>query len=148
MNIKNSLYVLVLLCSAAAHRSHAQAAGQGDYNIWGAASGDKYYIYGRMANIRSGPSATAPIMDSLPCGTPVVVTEQGKELYALKNIHAPWMKVQYYAGNEYRFGYVWEGLLALDCYNKFESGCVLSTDWSRLYPAAIRRIKTLNRRPG
>ncbi len=32
------------------------------------------------------------------------------------------MKVQYYAGNEYRFGYVWEGLLALDCYNKFESG--------------------------
>lgn len=121
MNIKQHCYILALLGSVFAQRSYAQAAGQGDYNIWGAASGDKYYIYGRMANIRSGPDATAPIMDSLPCGTSVVIMEQGKELYALKNIHAPWMKVQYYAGNEYRFGYVWEGLLALDCYTKFES---------------------------
>lgn len=113
------MYGVFALCTGFVFTTgYAQSANQGDYNIWGANSGDKYYVYARMANIRSEPNAAAAIQDSIPCGTAVVITEQGKELFPLKNIHAPWMKVQYYAGNETKSGYIWEGMLALDCYTK------------------------------
>lgn len=117
MKNKSAFYLLVLLCCLV-QQVFAQSAGQGDYNIWGANPGDTFYVYGRMANIRTEPNATAAIQDSLPCGTQVIIMEQGKELFALKNIHAPWMKVRYSAGKESGQGYIWEGLLALDCYSK------------------------------
>ncbi|PSK92171.1 SH3 domain-containing protein [Taibaiella chishuiensis] len=116
MKCKNWLPLLAVLVMSYAPQLHAQSAGQGDYNAWEANPGDTFYVYGRMANVRSQAGADAAVIDSLPCGAPVIIQEQGKELYALKNIYAPWMKVKYHSGAILKEGYIWEGLLALGSY--------------------------------
>lgn len=95
---------------------YAQSEGQTGYNAWEARPGDTFYVYGRMANIRNEAAADAAITDSLPCGTPVIIKAQGETLYALKNMYAPWMKIQYGSGIQTKEGYIWEGLLGLGSY--------------------------------
>lgn len=72
-----------------------------DCNLWRAYPGDTLSVLLHTANIRQAPELTAGILDSLSCGTPVVLG-QSSGMTALKGIYAPWAQVSYYKQGQLR----------------------------------------------
>lgn len=86
--------------------------------LWNTEKGSRLYVSARMANLRAAPSATAVLVDSLPCGSKVTVVEAGNSPAAISGLEAPWLKVSYRKDNTDREAFIWLGLLAID---RFES---------------------------
>lgn len=116
--------VLLLLFLMAVRQGYAQFKDNTEFNIWYAKPGDTFRVYGKMANVRSGPDKAAAITDSLACGTLVTIKELGTTLESVKGIYAPWVKVQYHAGGP-KEGYIWLGMLALQSYTRTDGTCFL-----------------------
>ena len=113
----NKLFAIIGLISSTI-AANAQLQGNTDYNIWNITTNDTAYIYGNMINVRSQPSLTAAIQDSLPCGTMLVIKANEKQIDLVKGIHAPWVKASYTANGSVKEGYIWLGLIALGSYVK------------------------------
>lgn len=112
-----SLFILLWIGSTLP--ATAQLADNVAYNIWNVKPGDTLKVYARSVNVRNAASLKAPLQDSLVCGTPVIIQEQGSVLEHVKGIAAPWVKVQYYIDKRnVTTGYLWLGALALGSYTK------------------------------
>lgn len=120
---------ILLLLLLNAFGSKAQTKDNTEFNIWWVQPGDTFRVLTRMANVRSEPEKNAPILDSLACGTPVIVGQQSG-FDELKGIHAPWIKVKYTSGGSSKEGYMWLGMLALGDYSGSDGNCFLyGIDW-------------------
>lgn len=89
--------------------------------IWHTEKGAELFVSARMANLRSAPSATAVLTDSLPCGSKVRIVETGKIRSTISGIEAPWLKVSYRKDNADKEAFIWPGLLAPERYTSGET---------------------------
>ncbi len=103
----------LLVVSFSAGGQYPDNAG---FNIWNAREGDTMYIYHKMANVRLTPGTDAAIVDTLSCGSAIVVRSPAGRKALLKGIDAGWLKVGYQVSGKDKEGYVWLGILALGCY--------------------------------
>jgi hypothetical protein len=71
--------------------------------------------------VRSEPSRTAPLLDSLHLGEKVKVIEETDQLLTLKGMTVPFVKIEYINRHgKTQSGYLWEGFLALGYLEKKE----------------------------
>ncbi|HTN18126.1 MAG TPA: SH3 domain-containing protein [Chitinophagaceae bacterium] len=108
--MKKAAYILVGALLGSGVPAKAQAF------LWPTEKGAELFVSVRMANLRSAPSATAGLVDSLPCGSAVQVLEAGTTSLTISGIETPWLKVRYRKDNTDKEAFIWLGLLALGGY--------------------------------
>jgi hypothetical protein len=116
--------LLLLLLLAVGRQSNAQFKDNPEFNIWSAQPGDTFRVLLRIANVRSEPGTDAAILDSLVCGTPVILGERSG-FDGLRGIYVPWHKVRYQHQGRFKEGYIWLGTLALGSSTDSLGNCFL-----------------------
>lgn len=121
---KQSYSVILLLLLLGAFGSRVQAQYNKEFNIWPAQPGDTLRVLLRTANVRTEPDVATALVDSLVCGTPVVVGEQsGFDVF--RGMSLPWIKVKYNVAGQVKEGYMWLGTLTLGHRVNAEGTCFL-----------------------
>ncbi len=124
MFIKRSYPVIQLLLLLVAFSNRVQAQYNKEFNIWPAQPGDTLRVLLGTANVRMEPDVAAAIVDSLPCGTPVIAGPQSG-FDEFRGMSAPWIKVKYNVAGLVREGYMWLGTLTLGHYINTDGTCFL-----------------------
>jgi len=91
----------------------AQTKDNVDWNVWSVQKDSAYSIFAKKALVRAEPSVKGQLVDSLTAGAIITVEEQTKNFDMVRNIYAPWVKVNYKAAGGQRSGYIWLGSIAV-----------------------------------
>lgn len=84
-----------------------------EFNLWNKHPNDTAYVFADKAYIRSLPSASGKIIDSLTHGSAVYIKSKAYNPTTIRGFEAPWQKIIYQQNNQIREGFIWLGLLDL-----------------------------------
>lgn len=70
------------------------------------------YLIADKVNIRKSASSDAAIVATVPIATKLTILEISTATLTLRNISAPWYKVQFQDGKQAKTGFVWSGFIA------------------------------------
>lgn len=94
-----------------------------DFNLWQTHKDKEATIFANVAYIRQEPSTKSSLIDSIPVGTAIKFLEdEGLNRTEIRGMNLPWYKISYEINKEKRNGYIWLGLVALDCKKDPKSG--------------------------
>lgn len=109
----NKISSLLFLSIAFAMQTSAQTKDNVDWNVWSVQKDSAYSIFAKKALVRAEPSVKGQLVDSLGAGAIVTVEEQTTKFDMVRNIYAPWVKVNYKAAGGQKSGYIWLGSIAV-----------------------------------
>lgn len=85
-----------------------------EVNLWNIQLGQQATVFAENAYIRSGPSLTSAVTDSLRAGTEVTIVSAPHKSANIRHFYAPWYEITYINDHQKKHGFIWLGLLALD----------------------------------
>ncbi|SEW38979.1 SH3 domain-containing protein [Chitinophaga arvensicola] len=106
-------FVLTCLLASICAPVFAQEQEEYVFNTWLASKDDSRYIFADTAMVRISPDTKQAAIDTLLAGDDITVVELlTKQMFTLKGITLPWIKIKYKKDGVEKEGYVWEGLIS------------------------------------